>query len=157
MQSSPEINEESIDLRRGEVARLRKKEESKENCTKKLYNRFVYMLWMMAGSDCHDERCDVSEDLKTFLNYDSAKIAEQGLYNQFKSRGKGDVGFVHGTVREIYNGNFQYHNERTTSNFSAFNFLAGPFAAQCYLKEFFPSHNCQINWEKQISRQNHKI
>ena len=118
-----ELNEDAIEMRRQELDRLKEKDEAKKDRTKKLHKRVLHMLRMIAGSDCDDERPDISEDLKNFLNSESAEIAEQEFLDQFRARGISDVGFAHGTVRAMYNGHFQYFDESTPSNFSAFNFF----------------------------------
>ena len=107
-------------MRRQELDRLKEKDEAKKDRTRKLHNRVLHMLKMIAGLDCDNKRPDIFEDLKKFLNIDSAELAEQELLDQFKARGINNVGFAHGTVCAMYNGHFQYFVESSPRNFSAF-------------------------------------
>ena len=81
------------------------------------------MLRMAAGGDCKDERDDIAESIKVFLNCDNTALAMQELYDQFRSKGLGDVCFAHGTVKALYNGMLQYSDGSTPSNLSLFAFI----------------------------------
>ena len=81
------------------------------------------MLQMAAGLDGMDERDDIADSMKAFLNCDNSALAMQELLDQFRSKGLGDVVFSHGTVQALYNGMLQYSNSSTPSNLSLFAFL----------------------------------
>ena len=122
MSRQNELHETSLDLRKKEIDRQVEKDAEKKDKSSKMHDRVLHMLRMAAGADAEDDKAEIAEAYKKFLNSDSAAQAALELLEQFQTRGHEDVNFAHGTVQALYNGQLQYSIGSTPSNFTAFAF-----------------------------------
>ena len=124
-----ETNKETNDLRKLEFERLREKDKTSKDRMKKLHHSFSNQVLMASAKlvmveDELELRTpkEPVESCKKFYKCETAGLAEQELYEQFKALKMPEVDFAHGTVQAILSGYILYNVGGSPSNLSAFCF-----------------------------------
>ena len=121
-----EAARESNALRKQELDRLKEKDDKeKDKISSRIHKSVLKMIKMAASEDGKSVPNELPEGCKSFLNCNSAGMAELELYEQLEDVGLKNVSFAHGTVIALHGGVLLYSVGGSPSNLSAFCFSKG--------------------------------
>ncbi len=118
-------NKEAIELNnlcQNKILHQVSREESKKDCTQKIYPSIIKMIYRVATLCSTNKTEALPATTSHFINQENAGIAQCDLVHQFKEQGFCNVTFASGTTNALYVGGFLYTDSSTPSNFTIFAF-----------------------------------
>ena len=118
-----EYFEEANLISKKDLERKQDKDDEKKNRLKKLHPSNLQMILNASSVDGEFAAEDVSSSCESFFSQESAGLADRELVVQLRSVGFPDVGFAHGVVQMLLNGQFLYFEPGQPNNYSIFCFF----------------------------------